>query len=46
MQKKTIFTNLPTLFFYGPLQETNNLFLKEICGITWKKSTADFEKRY
>ena len=25
MQKKC-FTNLPTLFFFGPLQETNNVF--------------------
>ena len=27
MQKKFFFTNLPTLFFSGPLQETNNFFL-------------------
>ena len=26
--KKNIFTDLPTLFFFGPLQETNNLFFR------------------
>ena len=24
MKKKNLFTNLPTLFFFGPLQETNS----------------------
>ena len=26
MQKKIFFTDLPTLFFWGPLQETNIIF--------------------
>ena len=26
--KKKIFTDLPTLFFYGPLQETNIFFFR------------------
>ena len=28
MQKKKDFTYLPTLFFFGPLQETNNFFFR------------------
>ena len=33
-QKKKKITNLPTLFFFRPLQETNNFFSRRLIGFT------------